>query len=872
MKNFRIILLIFVFVFNFCTCFANTIDINSFNELMNTTLNNGDVFNFTNNLNSDESIGNLFYNYNINFQGNHYYIDGNNSYGGFILSKDNNFSAVDIKNCKGQLYQGSNFAGAIFNSGGNTSIDDSGFSGNFVDSGTQDYGIAGAVYNLYGGTISIDSTTFQDNYTNGAGSYGGAVSNGYNDDGSAQMTIDNSTFAGNFSSADVFARGGALFNNGVASVQNSLFENNYVKGNDGPRNQPFVYGGAIDNNQEMTIDNTTFLNNYADGTSTGAAFGGAIANTKNLVISNSVFKANTVDSDGYGYGGAIYNNTGANLTISDSLLEDNKLSSSVVDGAGGAIYNEGTLTLDGVTLKDNYDSDGQLNDIYNASSGIVNFAGNGTNNVQSGISGLGVINKDGSGILNLGGNNSSFTGTFNLNDGTVHLLSGANYFNASNTTLNNNTNFNMINNDIDSVDFGSLSLNGNTNIYADMNLSTDRMDSISANSLTGNGELLVKGLNISGVPTAQNISIPFANSTLKDYVQYSTSTVATPIYDYSVSYNKSDGNFELYRNGFNPSILAGSVASQLAGYLAQIDTYKNVFSNLDMLMIMPPDAKTQFSRINKVASADKNFAYSPFVFPEERNGLWFKPYTTFESVSLKNGPKVSNVSYGSMIGVESGLSKISNGWYMIKGLYLSYNGSNQAYQGNKINNNGGILGVDTVFYKGDFFSAWTVSVGANYSDSNNSYGSENFALLNTGIAQMSGYNFRAFDSKFIIQPSMTTSYSFVNTFDYKTASNIQINTRPLNALQIEPKIKLIANFKQFVQPYLAVSFVWNIIDSAKFKANDVYLPNLSVKPFVCYGAGVQKRYGDRITGFFETMLRNGGRNGVSLQFGLRISI
>lgn len=289
-------------------------------------------------------------------------------------------------------------------------------------------------------------------------------------------------------------------------------------------------------------------------------------------------------------------------------------------------------------------------------------------------------------------------------------------------------------------------------------------------------------------------------------------------------------------------------------------------------MIMPPDAKTQFSRINKVASADKNFAYSPFVFPEERNGLWFKPYTTFESVSLKNGPKVSNVSYGSMIGVESGLSKISNGWYMIKGLYLSYNGSNQAYQGNKINNNGGILGVDTVFYKGDFFSAWTASVGANYSDANNSYGSENFALLNTGIAQMSGYNFRAFDSKFIIQPSMTTSYSFVNTFDYKTASNIQINTRPLNALQIEPKIKLIGNFKQFTQPYLAVSFVWNIIDSAKFKANDVYLPNLSVKPFVCYGVGVQKRYGDRITGFFETMLRNGGRNGVSLQFGLRISI
>ena len=66
--------------------------------------------------------------------------------------------------------------------------------------------------------------------------------------------------------------------------------------------------------------------------------------------------------------------------------------------------------------------------------------------------------------------------------------------------------------------------------------------------------------------------------------------------------------------------------------------------------------------------------------------------------------------------------------------------------------------------------------------------------------------------------------------------------------------------------------VWNIIDSAKFQANDVYLPNMSVKPFVQYGAGLQKRFNDRVTAFFETLLRNGGRNGVALLLGIRISI
>ena len=177
-----------------------------------------------------------------------------------------------------------------------------------------------------------------------------------------------------------------------------------------------------------------------------------------------------------------------------------------------------------------------------------------------------------------------------------------------------------------------------------------------------------------------------------------------------------------------------------------------------------------------------------------------------------------------------------------------------------------------MFYKGKFFTAWTANVGATSSESATEFGRDNFAMLNTGIAQMSGYNFETFKRKLIIQPAILASYSFINTFDYTTKSNVKINTRPLNAIQIEPRIKLIGNFKNFVQPYIAVSVVWNIIDSAKFKANDVYLPDLSIKPFVQYGTGIQKRWGDRVTGFFETMIRNGGRNGVALQFGLRISI
>ena len=76
-------------------------------------------------------------------------------------------------------------------------------------------------------------------------------------------------------------------------------------------------------------------------------------------------------------------------------------------------------------------------------------------------------------------------------------------------------------------------------------------------------------------------------------------------------------------------------------------------------------------------------------------------------------------------------------------------------------------------------------------------------------------------SALFIQPSILTSYSFINTFNYKNASDVDINTEPIQALQIEPKIKLIGNFENFVQPYAFVSVVWNIIDHAKFKADEV---------------------------------------------------
>ena len=161
-------------IFNVIYAYGDDIQVADFNELINSNPQSGDVIEFTDNLNSDASIGNRFLNLNLTFDGNNYYLNGNNDFSGFILNQDSIFNNVDFNNCKGQEYQGSDFAGALFNFNGNMRINSSNFSGNFVNAGDTDYGIGGAVYNLNTGLINIDSANFNGNYAHGALAAGGA--------------------------------------------------------------------------------------------------------------------------------------------------------------------------------------------------------------------------------------------------------------------------------------------------------------------------------------------------------------------------------------------------------------------------------------------------------------------------------------------------------------------------------------------------------------------------------------------------------------------------------------------------------------------------------------------------------------------------
>lgn len=353
--------------------------------------------------------------------------------------------------------------------------------------------------------------------------------------------------------------------------------------------------------------------------------------------------------------------------------------------------------------------------------------------------------------------------------------------------------------------------------------------------------------------------------------------VLTPIFKYNFDYeeNKNMAGFVLTRgsssdyNNYNPAIMAAPVAAQIGGYLTQLNSYDEAFRNLDMKMLMTREERQAYKMANLYASTVRPKEFSPTYLPEKESAGWFRPYVSFEKVGLNHGPKVKNNMYGSFFGGDSQMFETKNGWDYQYSVYAGYNGSHQNYSGNSIYQNGGHLGLSGIWYKKDFFTSLTANVGASVAEASTMYGHEDFPMIMTGVASKTGYNWELAHGKFIIQPSYMMSYSFVNTFDYTNAAGVRINSKPLNAINITPGIKFIGNLKNGWQPYMGVQMVWNIMDKTDYKVQNVNLPELSVKPYVQYGVGVQKRWGERFTGFGQVMIRNGGRNGVAFNLGFR---
>ena len=485
----------------------------------------------------------------------------------------------------------------------------------------------------------------------------------------------------------------------------------------------------------------------------------------------------------------------------------------------------------------------------------------------------------------------------NAASGNIYATKDSVLAGGTNAISLNGADINLQNGEATPIDLSGLYLNENTNLKIDVDIINNKADTFTFsnedNAVVNYGTITISDVNFPNINertilkdddyVVPIISSIYKNTALKRSINFASPnrSLMTPIFKYNTAYGTlNDGSigFGLSKAGnggydsFNPAVVAAPVAAQFGGYLNQLNSYEHAFQNMDMRMLLTREQRQAYKMANRYASTVTPTVFSPTYIPENDKGAWFRPYATFEKVDLKNGPKVENISYGSYFGGDSPIYELKRGWDFQYSVYAGYNGSHQNYNGNSIYQNGGTLGATGIFYKDNFFTALTANVGASVADTSTMYGSEDFPMLMAGVASKTGYNWELAKGKFIIQPSYLMSYTFVNAFDYKNAAGVNISSDPLHAINIAPGLKFIGNLKNGWQPYISMRMVWNIIDKTDFHANDVALPQMSVKPYFQYGVGIQKRWGERFTGFLQAMVRNGGRNGVALSAGFRWAI
>ncbi len=767
------------------------------------------------------------------------------------------------------------------NAGGELDVSGSIFTGNqtaLTNSGTADVSDSTfanndtAITNNAGGNLNLSNITFD--------------GNGVDVDNNGTLNLAGNTVI----EGGITGQGTTNITSGITNAVNTIVQDKLN----------ISSGATLDGAGNVTANvNNEGTMNYADGSvNANTITGNGILNAQGNLTNNGDVSQGTVNI----VSGSTFTNSGT-LEVTNTL---NNTDSTIANSgeltlAGQNMQNNGTINGSGTTnISGNLQNNGTIEqDVEITQSGELtsnadNIKNNILNNGVYNITGGTIANAiTGSGDLNLSSNMtlaSSITGNnINLNNG---ILSFAQSADISSATLSaNGGSINLQNDTIQNTNLGNLILNSDLNLMLDGSFADMKLDTITANSFTNNGghSINISNILLSSPTDKTSFSISPLGSGMNDTVstalagaiQYTGGEIVySPIYKYSAKYDPDMAMLNFNRVGgggyetYNPGVFAGAVAAQLGGYLTQLNSYDEAFRNMDMYMLMTQEQRQAMKMRNKyaAASADSNIVFDPTITQYENKAGWFRPYATFEKVDLKGGPTVSNVAYGSFFGAESEMYDLGHGWDGIWGVYGGYNGSHQSYDGVGIYQNGGTLGAIGMAYKGNFFTGLTANVGANSGEASTMFGQDNFTLLMSGVASKSGYNWELAKGKFIIQPNFLISYSYVNTFNYRDAQGVGIESDPLHAIQIEPGIKLIGNLKNGWQPYASVSMVWNIMDKTQFQANYVSLPELSVKPFVKYGVGVRKSWGERFTGFFQTYFTNGGRNGVGLQLGLRFML
>lgn len=764
---------------------------------------------------------------------------------------------------------------------------------------------------LNGGSITLDDNDI----------WAGNISIGdENTVGSGTLTIDGLT-----SNGGIFANGGTIdiiSGRLTASAGDVIKEATTVKIKDDTllavRGGDVTLGATTDwasNGGVLLTDGTLTVKDFA---SLNGIFQ---ANSGKLMLENSTF---TVGKDSF-INSSVETNIDSNskLQITDNgwvTIGDNDTWNGEVSLAGGTLNYERTESTSSTMTGDLIATSGNLNLLKNSYINIkspsniaqavsvdiqkgatVEISNGAEFNLDSNDKWNGLIKNELDGILKTDNvNNSAFGGMLQQNKGvsifdnnsnitidgkdsyilggTVEIKNGSalnigsgvadNHFFVSDLNMTNNSALNAMNSVLNKYQISNdMIVEGKNNLSIDIDGRNKVGDAFIINNLTSNtnGTLNVADFNFIGLaPIDRQFKIRvFDANSINDKVNFTSTDkeIFTPIGYYNLQ-SAGGGWYTSNMTRYNPQVFRGQVAT-LASFNNQlmIDDMLLNHVTLDSERLL-----AQSKNANIYASTLPQFA--PYQYKKEDGGLWYKSYVNFENLSLTQGLKVGNNSYGSLVGADFPVIKLKHGWRLMPTAYIGYNGAHQTFNGVGMYQNGGQGGLMGTFMKDNFIGS-VVAYGGGYNNEMSVGGNTDRAgNWFAGTAAKLAYNFHP-TKHFTIQPTAFMSYNIFGRQNWGTDfGSMSMNSGLLNGINVAPGMNFIYA-KETWSVYATFQYMYNINEQVGGRAGNVDLASVKMEHgYIQYGLGVTKTWKDRLNSFFQIVFRNGGRTGVGFQLGL----
>lgn len=764
---------------------------------------------------------------------------------------------------------------------------------------------------LNGGSITLDENDI----------WAGNISIGdENTVGSGTLTIDGLT-----SNGGIFANGGTIdiiSGRLTASAGDEIKEATTVKIKDD--SLLAVSGGdvTLGANTDWASKGGVLL---TDGTLTVKDFASSNgifqANSGKLMLENSTF---TVGKDSF-INSRVETNIDSNskLQITDNgwvTIGDNDTWNGEVSLAGGTLNYERTESTSSTMTGDLIATSGNLNLLKNSYINIkspsniaqavsvdiqkgatVEISNGAEFNLDSNDKWNGLIKNELDGILKTDNvNNSAFGGMLQQNNGvsifdnnsnitidgkdsyilggTVEIKNGSalnigsgvadNHFFVSDLNMTNNSALNAMNSVLNKYQISNdMIVEGKNNLSIDIDGRNKVGDAFIINNLTSNtnGTLNVADFNFIGLaPIDRQFKIRvFDANSINDKVNFTSTDkeIFTPIGYYNLQ-SAGGGWYTSNMTRYNPQVFRGQVAT-LASYNNQlmIDDMLLNHVTLDSERLL-----AQSKNANIYASTLPQFA--PYQYKKEDGGLWYKSYVNFENLSLTQGLKVGNNSYGSLVGADFPVIKLKHGWRLMPTAYIGYNGAHQTFNGVGMYQNGGQGGLMGTFMKDNFIGS-VVAYGGGYNNEMSVAGNtDRTGNWFAGTAAKLAYNFHP-TKHFTIQPTAFMSYNIFGRQNWGSDfGSMSMNSGLLNGINVAPGMNFIYA-KETWSVYATFQYMYNINEQVGGRAGNVDLASVKMEHgYIQYGLGVTKTWKDRLNSFFQIVFRNGGRTGVGFQLGL----